>query len=133
MKMLLKACFACIGPGGNLKGKDLQDRDSQYLAEALDGIEIDGVRFTASWKPEALEIEMVGEELSEEIKPNYIERLFFPVSQIVFKNPEARFTANVLNKFLRRANKILGQEPCNRGKFMPPNMVLVRDAELLEQ
>ena len=132
MKILLKACFACIGPGGNLKGKDLQDRDSQYLAEVLDGIEIDGVRFTASWKPEALEIEMEGEELSEGIKPNYIERLFLPVPQILFRDPEARFTANVLNKFLRRANKALNQEPCNKGKMLPPNMVLVRDAELLE-
>ncbi len=132
MKILLKACFACIGPGGNLKGRDLQDRDSPYLAEVLNGIEIDGVRFTASWKPEALEIIMEGEELSQEIKPNYIERLFLPVPQILFKNPEARFTANVLNKFLRRANKALGQEPCNRGKLMPPNMVLVRDAELMD-
>jgi len=129
MKILLKACFACIGPEGNLRGKDLQDRDSQYLAEVLDGIEIDGVRFTAFWKPGVLEIEMEGEELSEEIKPNYIERLFLPVPQILFRDPEARFTANVLNKFLRRANKALNQEPCNKRKMLPINMVLIKEIE----
>jgi 2,3-bisphosphoglycerate-independent phosphoglycerate mutase len=129
MEILLKACFACIGPGGNLKGKDLQDRDSPYLAETLDRTEIDGVRFLVSWQGESLKIVMEGDGLSPEIKPNHIERLFFPVPQITFRDPGARFTANVLNKFLRRANKILGQEPCNRGKPLPPNMVLIRDVE----
>ena len=131
MKILLKACFACISPGGNIRAKDLKGEDSPYLAEVLDGIEIDGVRFLVFWKEE-LEIVMDGEDLSQEIKPNYIERLFLPVPQIVFKNPEARFTANVLNKFLRRANKALGQEPCNKGKMLPPNMVLIKDAESVD-
>jgi 2,3-bisphosphoglycerate-independent phosphoglycerate mutase len=130
MKLLLKACFASIGNDGNLRGRDLEDQDSLYLAEVLDGIEIDGIRFLVSWGP-GLEIRMEG-ELSEEIRPNYIEKVFLPVPQISFKDPEARFTANVLNKFLRRANKALGQEPCNRGKNLPANMVLIKDVEALE-
>lgn len=131
MKLLLKACFASIGPDGSIRAKDLQERDMPYLAEALDGIEIEGVRFLVSWLGDSLEIIMEGEELSQEIRANYIEKLYLPVPQILFKCPEARLTANILNKFLRRANKILGREPCNRREPLPANMVLIRDAEEL--
>ncbi len=132
MKLLLKACFASIGPDGNIRARDLEYGDSPYLAEVLDGIEIDGVRFNTSWQGDFLEIVMEGENLSREIKPNYIERLYLPVPQILFKEPEARLTANALNKFLRRANKILGQEPCNRGREIPINMVLIKDTEKID-
>jgi 2,3-bisphosphoglycerate-independent phosphoglycerate mutase len=132
MRILLKSCFASIGPAGNIRARDLQHEDCPYLAEVLDGIEIDGVRFSSSWGEGGLEIAMEGEGLSPEIRPNYLEKLFLPVPQITFKDPNARLTANVLNKFLRRANRILGQEPCNRGRMVPVNMVLIKDAESLQ-
>lgn len=132
MKILLKACFASIGLDGNIRARDLKNDDCPYLAEVLDGIEIDGVAFHASWRDGELEIVMEGEELSQEIKPNYLEKIFLPVHQIVFKQQEARFTANALNKFIRRVNKALGQEPCNRGKMLPVNMVLIKDAESVD-
>lgn len=127
--IVLKACFASIGPEGQLKGKDLQDKDCPYLAEVLDGVEIDGVKFKVSWDSNAPKIALIGGELSQEIRPNYIEKIFQSVPQIVFKDPEARFTANVLNKFLRKANKVLSREPCNRGKALPVNMILIKDVE----
>lgn len=132
MKILLKACFASIGPDGNIRARDLEYEDSPYLAEVLNGIEIDGVRFSSSWQGDFLEIIMEGGDLSPGIKPNCLEKLYLPVPQILFKEPEARFTANVLNKFLRRANKILNQEPCNRGREIPINMVLIKDAEKVD-
>lgn len=132
MKLLLKACFASIGPDGSIRAKDLQGKDMPYLAEVLDGTEIDGVRFGVSWRGNSLEIIIEGEGLSPEIKANYIEKLYLPVPQITFKDQEAKLTANVLNKFLRRANRVLGREPCNRGKALPANMILIKDAEMGE-
>jgi 2,3-bisphosphoglycerate-independent phosphoglycerate mutase len=130
MEMVLKACFGSIDSSGALRAKNIFDPDSAYLAETIDGLEIDGIRFSASLAGSELVIKMEGENLSDEIKGNYIEKPGLPVAQILFTHLKARFTANTLNKFLRRANKILSGEPVNREKQLPANIVLIRDAEV---
>ena len=127
MKLLLKASFGSIDPSGNLTERDVRDEDVEYLAEVIGSIEIDGVRFSASWKG-FLEIVMEGEELSEMVTPNYSAKINV-VKQVVHRSPEARNTASVLNKFIRKANKTFSREPCNREKVHPPNIVLIREIE----
>jgi 2,3-bisphosphoglycerate-independent phosphoglycerate mutase len=127
MKLLLKASFGSIDAGGNLVEKDISDQDTEYLAEVISCVEIDGVSFSASVK-NGLEIAMEGSDLSAQVTPNYTAKINV-VKQVVHKSPEAKFTSSVLNKFIRKTNKILGKEPCNRGKRHPPNIILVKDIE----
>jgi len=127
MKLLLHACFGSIDENGNLAGKGLSDRDTPYLTEIIDGIEIDMVRFSASFKNE-LRIIMEGSDLSAMVTPNYPDRINV-VKQIIHKSPEAKSTASVLNKFIRKSNKILAKEPCNKEKRHPPNIILIKEIE----
>ena len=75
-----------------------------------------------------LEITMEGNGLSPEVTRNYTTKINV-VKQIVHKIPEAKFTSSVLNKFIRKGNKILSSEPCNREKQTPPNIVLIKEIE----
>ncbi len=127
MKLLLHACFGSIDENGNLAGKGVSDRDTPYLTEIIDGIEIDMVRFSASFKNE-LRIIMEGSDLSAMVTPNYPDRINV-VKQIIHKSPEAKSTASVLNKFIRKTNKRLAKEPCNKEKRHPPNIILIKEIE----
>jgi len=133
MRLLLKACFGSIDVNGNLTERCMKDEDTEYLTEVLDGIEIDGVRFDASLSGEdTLEITMEGNDLSALVIPNYPSKASV-VKQIVHKSREGRFTSSVLNKFIRKTNKILDKEPCNREKRYPPNIVLIREIEEISE
>ncbi len=127
MKLLLKACFGSIDQNGNLLAREVVDKDAEYLTEILDGIEIDGVRFSASLE-DVLEIVMEGNDLSEAVTPNYPGKINV-VKQVIHKYPHAKFTSSVLNKFIRKTNKILNKEPCNAGKRQPPNIILIKEIE----
>ena len=127
MKLILKAQFGSIDESGNLSARDVRDEDTEYLAEVIDGVEIDKVRFDASMK-DSLEIIMTGEEISCNVTPNYAEKINV-VKQIVHKSQKAKLTSSVLNKFIRKTNKMLSGEPCNRGKRHPPNIILIREIE----
>jgi 2,3-bisphosphoglycerate-independent phosphoglycerate mutase len=127
MKLLLKAMFGSIDESGNLVEKDIRDSDCEYLAEAIGCIEIDGVKFTAAFG-QTLDIAMEGDGLSADVTPNYHERISV-VKQIAHRSTEAKFTSSVLNRFIRKAYKMLSSEPCNRGKRYPPNMILIREIE----
>ena len=129
MKLLLRACFGSIDGNGNLSERELKDSDVPYLAEIIDGIEIDGVRFNAVIRnSKDLEITMEGGDLSAAVTPNYAEKINV-VKQVIHKSHEAKFTASVLNKFIRKTNKIFGKEPCNREKRYPPNIILIKEIE----
>jgi len=128
MKLKLKSTFGSIDQNGNLLARDVKDKDTEYLAETIDGVEIDGIRFDASIREGFLEIIMEDSDLSTDITVNYTAKINV-VKQIVHKSQEARFTSSVLNKFIRRTNKMLSREPCNRGKNAPPNIILIREVE----
>ena len=132
-KLLLHACFGSIDLRGNLAGKDVSDADTSYLVEVIDCTEIDGVKFSSSMKDGELVIvmEAIGLrncELSPLVTPNYPVKVNV-VKQIVHRSPEAKPTSSILNKFIRKTNKILSNEPCNKGKAHPANIVLIKDIE----
>jgi hypothetical protein len=106
MKLFLEAVGVELDRFGNIKDRLF---DCQDIALKLDGMEIDGIRFKVKDIGATVTIEMDGGEdieLSEEIKTNYPAPPRSPVMQIGFKSPDARFTANTLNKLLRMANKL---------------------------
>ena len=132
MKLLLKAMFGSIDPSGNLLSREVKDDDMEYLAEVLDWTEIDGVKFDVKIYEGGLVITMEGSGLSPEVTRNYTTKINV-VKQIIHKVPEAKFTSSVLNKFIRKGNKILSSEPCNKGKQTPPNIVLIKEIEEISE
>ena len=128
MKLLLKSRFGSIDQNGNLLSREINDSDCEYLAEVIDGIEIDRVRFDAVIKAGELEIVMDGNDLSSNVTVNFTTKINV-VKQIVHKTPEAKLTSSVLNKFIRKTNKMLNSEPCNREKSTPPNIILIKEID----
>src|SRR4030042_2209572 len=127
----IRANFATLDSRGMLAdrraGRD--ETGLEELAERLDGMEIDGVKFLCRKSSgHRLVIVLSGEGLSERIEPNDPKRTGVAVSQVTAKAQEAKFTASVLNKFLYRASKILSQEPINKKRKIPANTVLIRNA-----
>jgi 2,3-bisphosphoglycerate-independent phosphoglycerate mutase len=123
---MLNACFGSLSPSGSLACATLKDGGCEYFAECLDCIEIEGMKFSCIYDEGVLEIIMEGNELSEAVRPN------FPygsrsVRQILPTAPEGKRTANLLNKFLRKAHSILMKEPDNRYRRLPVNVVLVKE------
>ncbi len=103
------------------------------FTRVLDGIEIDGVKFIV--KPGTAYragIVMRGEGLSNAISDADPHKPDVPVRKVAptDDSPEAKRTAQVLNKFLQKAHEILKKHPLNEtrikeGKF-PANYLLVR-------
>lgn len=131
MKLLLKAQFGSIDPRGNLVNRNVLDDDTEYLAEVIDFIEIDGVRFGAKIE-NGLVITMEGDDLTDNVTPNYTSKINV-VKQIVHRSPEGKQTSSVLNKFIRKTNKMLSNEPCNRKKREPPNIILIKEIEEISE
>lgn len=104
MKLILEGVAVELDPAGNLWGRI---SECGGIAAQLNGTEIDGVQFGIHERGDSMEITMSGENLSDKIVINYPAPLRSPVTQIGFKVPKARFTANTLNKFMRKANKSL--------------------------
>jgi len=115
MKLILEAVVVELEEGGLIKSRVFDYSD---IAVRLTGIEIDGVHFRVEDTGVSILIQMEGNNLSDEIKPNYPAPPHSPVMQVAFKEPEARFTANTLNKLLRRANKAF-----------PGKALLIRDVK----
>jgi 2,3-bisphosphoglycerate-independent phosphoglycerate mutase len=125
-KLKLIGKFAKIDYRGNLIITDYNE-DFDFLAEILDGIEIDGILFEVKHTGSGeVEITMSGKNLSDKITPNYTDKQGVPLYQIRAKKPEAKFTANVLDKFIRKCNKILTK---GNHKF---NVIMIKEAELIE-
>jgi 2,3-bisphosphoglycerate-independent phosphoglycerate mutase len=127
----IRANFATLDSSGTLvdrrAGRD--ETGLEELAEKLDGMEIDGVKFLCKKSSgHRLVIVLSGERLSDKIVPNDPKRTGVAVSQVAAMSQEAKRTASVLNKFLYRANKILVQEPVNKKRKIPANTVLIRNA-----
>ena len=118
MKLTLEAVVVKLDEAGHVKGRLI---DFSGLVMRLTGTEIDGVQFRLEDTGTSIELVMEagkGRRLSRDISTNYPAPPNSPVKQIAFKSPEARFTANVLNKLMRRANK-----------DFPENALLIRDVK----
>ena len=129
----IRGNFATIGTNGNVldrrAGRD--EKGLEELAERIDGIEIDGVHFDVK-KSAGHRVVIVMKPLDDRVKlcdrltTNDPERTDVPVMQIKPKTSEGKFTASVLNKFLSKSSKILSQEPVNRERKTPANILLLR-------
>jgi len=96
--------------------------DPVLVCESMDGTEIDGARFLFQQNGNLIDIVMEGDNLSEDINPNYPRRPLSPVSQISFRSAEGRQTANTLNKLIRRTMK-----------EFPGKALLIRDVKELNE
>jgi len=121
--------FATLDNRGNIvdrrAGRD--ETGLEYFCELLDGMEIDGVRFTVRKSVgHRVVIVMEGKNLSDRINPNDPKRVGVPLPQVSAKSNEGKFTASVLNRFVYRVNKILSREPLNRKRRLPANTIIIR-------
>jgi len=105
-----------------------ENEDFDFLAEILDGLEIEGFWFGVKHMSSGeVEILMKGENLSDKITSNYTDKKGAPLYQIGFSKPEGKLTANILNKFIRKCNKILTK---GNHKF---NIIMIKEAELINE
>ncbi len=132
MKLILKSTFGSVDESGTLVTSQARDKDFEYLTEIIGWIEIDGVRVDAAVNGDVLEITMSGPDLSPNVNANYTAKINV-VKQIVHRSPEAKFTSSVMNKYIRKTNKMLSGEPCNRGKEKPPNIILIKEIDDLSE
>ncbi|MFH0890216.1 MAG: hypothetical protein V1836_03705 [Candidatus Aenigmatarchaeota archaeon] len=130
----MRANFATLGKDDLLvdrrAGRD--DTGLDELAEKLDCTEIDGIRFyvehTLGHRLAIVMHRLDGKALSFNIIGNDPKTTNVSVKQITPKTPNAKITASALNKFLRRARKILGEDPVNKKRKIPANTIIVRSA-----
>ncbi len=126
----IRGNFATLDSRGMLRDRRA-GRDENGLGgfcEKLDGMEIDGVHFMVRKSAgHRVIIVLRGRGLSPNIMPNDPEKTGVPLPQVKPKEPGAKFTASVLNKFVSRANKILSKEPLNRKRKLPANIILIRN------
>ena len=131
--LCIRGNFATIGASGNIldrrAGRD--ETGLEELVEKIDGIEIDGVRFSLKKSAEHRVVVVMKTldqktELSDELTSNDPEKTELPVMQIKPKKPEAKLTASILNKFVSKTNKILSQEQINKERELPANVFLLR-------
>lgn len=130
--LCIRGNFATLDSGGNIKdrraGRD--ETGLEGFCEKLDGMEIDGVKFTARKSAgHRVVIVMEGKELSDRIIPNDPFKTGVPLQQIASRDGDrkGKFTASVLNRFLSRAHKILIKEPINNERKFPANAIMVRN------
>ncbi len=102
MKLLLGAVVMELSGSGNLM---TGFREASDVCGSMDGTEIDGIRFSFRENDSKVELTLEGEDLSEDIRPNYPKLPLSPLKQVSFRSPDARVTANALNKLMRRVNK----------------------------
>jgi len=114
--------------------------ETEDLSEALSGKEIDGVKFLlkSSFGHRGIlvleALDSAEHKLSAKISDGDPHQTEIRVNQIIVKDDseEAKFTAQVLNKFLAEAHQILKEHSLNkeriRSGLLPANYLLVRGA-----
>jgi 2,3-bisphosphoglycerate-independent phosphoglycerate mutase len=127
----IRANFSTLDSRGMLldrrAGRD--EEGLEELAERLDGMEIDGVKFSVRKSSgHRLVIVLEGEGLSDKIVPNDPKRTGVAVPQVTSISSVGKRTSSVINKFLYRASKLLSQDPVNKRRKIPANTVLIRNA-----
>jgi len=109
--------------------------DVSQLCEAINGLEIDGVKFLAkAGTAYRAGVVLRGENLSHEIGPADPHEEGVRVLEVepLDDSPEAEKTADLLNRFLKKAHQILKEHPLNKDREendkLPANFLLVRGA-----
>ena len=124
--LCIQASFATLDSDGNIVNRNAlhacdETRLKQFCSR-LDGMEIDGVKFTVRKSAgHKLIIISSGKKLSDAITPNDPLKEGVPLPQVIAKKPEAKQTASVLNKFIYRSRKLLTADNA---------VILIRDCEM---
>ena len=109
---------------------------TQELVKALQEIKIDGIKFIIkkSYGHRAVLV-LRGKGLSKKISDNDPHKKGVRVKNIIplDKSKEAKFTADVLNKYLEKTNQILEKHGLNKKRKLPANYLLVRGAGMMEK
>ncbi len=113
-------------------------KDATELAKALDGMEIDGVKIILKATVEHRgALVLRGEGLSDKITdadPHEVGKKVLEVKPLD-DSPEAKKTAEVLNKFIRKSYEVLKDHPVNKERekngLLPANIVLPRGAGMV--
>ena len=113
-------------------------KDATELAKALDGMEIDGVKIILKATVEHRgALVLRGEGLSDKITdadPHEVGKKVVEVKPLD-DSPEAKKTAEVLNKFIRKSYEVLKDHPINKERekngLLPANIVLPRGAGMV--
>jgi 2,3-bisphosphoglycerate-independent phosphoglycerate mutase len=125
--------FATVFDGDLVDRRAGRVEDPSNLIKEIDGIRIDGIKFVVrSAREHRIGIALKGEGLSSKISdgdPHYGDgqeglKKITPLDD----SEEARFTAEVMNKFLEKTHKILKKHPFNAGRKLPANYILTRGA-----
>lgn len=134
--------FATIDDAGNVVDRRAGRirQGTKELAEALNGMEVDGVQILFKEATEHRAVLVLrGEGLSEKITDTDPKKEGFPVKQAAAKedSAEAVFTADILNKVLERAHEILKNHQLNVQReeqgLLPANAILTRGAGKMTQ
>ena len=126
----MRGNFATLDREGNIidrrAGRDETGLDK--LAEKIDGMEIDGIRFTVKRsRGHRVIIIMEGKKASANITQNDpADKTDNRVKQSMAKTPNAKIAASAFNKFITRSHKILSQDPINKRRRIKANIILAR-------
>lgn len=134
--------FATIDEVGNVVDRRAGRirQGTKELAEALNGMEVDGVQILFKEATEHRAVLVLrGNGLSEKVTDTDPKKEGLPVKQATAKDAssEAEFTAVVLNKVLQKAHEILKDHSLNAQRkaegLLPANAILTRGAGKMTQ
>ncbi len=125
----IRCNFATLDVDGNLldrrAGRD--ETGLKEFCEKLDGMEIDGARINVRKSAgHRVVIVLEGEGLSEKLVPNDPMKTGVALPEVGAATPEAKRTASILNKFVRKSHQILSKEMVNKARKVPANVILIR-------
>ena len=125
----IRCNFATLNVDGMLvdrrAGRD--ETGLNKFCEKLNGMEIDGVKFNVRKSAgHRVVIVLEGAGLSEKIIPNDPMETGVALPEVGAATPDAKKTASVLNKFVRKSHQILSKEKVNRARKFPANTILIR-------
>jgi len=132
----LRGNFATLDEGVVVDRRAGRIKETSKLIEAVDGMEINGVRFNIKSAGEhRVGIVMKGKGLSSDISDSdlhYAEGVKGRKEiKPLLNTKEAESTAEVLNKFLDETHRILKSHPENEKRELPANCIITRGASQL--
>ncbi|MBI4173819.1 MAG: 2,3-bisphosphoglycerate-independent phosphoglycerate mutase [Candidatus Aenigmarchaeota archaeon] len=125
----IRGNFATLDGNGVLidrrAGRDNTGLES--LVEAVDGMEIDGITFRIV-KSAGHRVVMVLEDrrLTDGVLSNDPRVVNVPLPEVKPKDDAGKFTASLLNKFVRKAHQVLQKHAVNAKRECPANVILIR-------
>ncbi len=140
-QVFLRGNFATLNEEGQIVDRRAERiQDTQELVKSIDGMEIEGIKINVfkSWQHRVVVL-LEGKGLSANVTDGDTKEINTAPPPILPKDnsKEAKFTAEVLEEFLKRVKYILAQHPFNikrqREGYLPANTLLLRGAGTLKR